>query len=45
MAFSFPDGNQFMGIIQGVNLSGKLEVKLENEIIETFGIKEIQLLY
>ena len=45
MAFSLPDGNQFMGIIQGVNSSGKLEVKLANDTIVTFGIKEIQLLY
>jgi hypothetical protein len=34
-----------MGIIQGVNSSGKLEVKLENDAIENYGIKEIQLLY
>jgi BirA family biotin operon repressor/biotin-[acetyl-CoA-carboxylase] ligase len=45
MAFSLPDGIQFMGIIQGVNFSGKLEVKLENDAIENYGIKEIQLLY
>ena len=45
MPFSLPDETQFMGIIQGVNSLGKLEVKLENDSIETFGIKEIQLLY
>jgi BirA family biotin operon repressor/biotin-[acetyl-CoA-carboxylase] ligase len=45
MAFSLPDGTKFMGIIKSVNSSGKLEVKLENDTIETFGIKEIQLLY
>jgi BirA family biotin operon repressor/biotin-[acetyl-CoA-carboxylase] ligase len=45
MAFSLPNGTHFMGIIQGVNSSGKLEVKLENETTENFGIKEIQLLY
>ena len=45
MPFSLPDETQFMGIIQGVNSLGKLEVKLENDFIETFGIKEIQLLY
>ena len=45
MTFSFPDETKFMGIIQGVNSSGKLEVKLENDTIRTFGIKEIQLLY
>ncbi len=45
MAFSLPDGTKFMGIIKSVNSSGKLEVKLENDTIETFGIKEIHLLY
>ncbi|MSP84678.1 MAG: biotin--[acetyl-CoA-carboxylase] ligase [Flavobacteriaceae bacterium] len=45
MAFSLPNGNKFMGIIQGVNSSGKLEIKLENDVLETYGIKEIQLLY
>ena len=45
MPFSLPNGTQFMGIIQEVIASGKLEVKLENDTIETFGIKEIQLLY
>ena len=45
MPFSLLDETQFMGIIQGVNSKGKLEVKLENDTIETYGIKEIQLLY
>ena len=45
MAFSLPDGTKFMGIIKSVNSSGKLEVKLENDTIENYGIKEIQLLY
>lgn len=45
MAFSLPNETHFMGIIQGVNTSGKLEVKLENNTIKTFGIKEVQLLY
>jgi BirA family biotin operon repressor/biotin-[acetyl-CoA-carboxylase] ligase len=45
MPFSLPDETQFMGIIQGVNSEGKLELKLENDAIEAFGIKEIQLLY
>jgi BirA family biotin operon repressor/biotin-[acetyl-CoA-carboxylase] ligase len=45
MAFSLPKGTHFMGIIQGVNSSGQLEVRLENETTENFGIKEIQLLY
>ena len=37
--------NQFMGIIQGVTPDGKLQVLLENDVIHTFGIKEIQMLY
>ena len=45
MAFSLTNGNKFMGIIQGVNASGKLEVKLQDDCIEFYGIKEIQLLY
>jgi BirA family biotin operon repressor/biotin-[acetyl-CoA-carboxylase] ligase len=45
MAFSLPDGTKFMGIIKSVNSSGNLELKLENDTVETFGIKEIQLLY
>ncbi len=45
MAFSLTNGNKFMGIIQGVNASGKLEVKLQDDCIESYGIKEIQLLY
>ena len=45
MAFSLPNRNKFMGIIQGVNASGKLEVKLQDDCIESYGIKEIQLLY
>jgi BirA family biotin operon repressor/biotin-[acetyl-CoA-carboxylase] ligase len=45
MAFSLPDGTKFMGIIKSVNSSGKLELKLQNDTVETFGIKEIQLLY
>ena len=45
MPFLLPDGTKFMGIIKSVNSSGKLELKLENNTVETFGIKEIQLLY
>lgn len=45
MVFLLPNGTQFMGIIQGVNSLGKLAVKLENDTVKTFGIKEIQLLY
>jgi len=45
MPFETKDGHQFMGIIQGVNTTGKLEVILENEEVKTFDIKEVKLLY
>ncbi|MDQ5930262.1 MAG: BirA family transcriptional regulator [Bacteroidota bacterium] len=35
----------FMGVIQGVTPNGKLRLLLENDTIETFEIKEIQMLY
>ena len=43
----FEDSNkiQFMGIIQGVTIDGKLQVILEDDSIKTFGIKEIQMLF
>ncbi len=43
----FEDQNQqnFMGIIQGVSTSGKLEILLEEDSIAEFDIKEIQMLY
>jgi BirA family transcriptional regulator, biotin operon repressor / biotin---[acetyl-CoA-carboxylase] ligase len=36
---------QFMGIIDSVDLDGKLNVLLEDDTIKTFGIKEIKMLY
>jgi BirA family biotin operon repressor/biotin-[acetyl-CoA-carboxylase] ligase len=33
-----------MGIIQGVSLNGLLEIKLEDDSIKSFGIKEVQIL-
>jgi BirA family biotin operon repressor/biotin-[acetyl-CoA-carboxylase] ligase len=45
MAFSNIKEEKFMGIIQNVNSSGQLSVLLENDTIQTFGIKEIQMLY
>lgn len=44
---SFEDinGTRFMGIIQGVNSNGMLEVLLENDTIAAYGIKEVTLLY
>jgi len=45
IAFSDHENNQFMGIIQGVNYEGRLEVLLNDDSIKTFGVKEIQMLY
>ena len=45
MPFSNSREEKFMGIIQNVNSSGQLVVLLENDTIQTFGIKEIQMLY
>jgi len=45
MPFEDTDGVRFMGIIQGVNSNGKLEVLLEDDSLKTFDIKEVQMLY
>ena len=45
MAFEDTEGKRFMGIIKAVNRNGLLEVRLEDDTIATFGIKEIQMLY
>lgn len=45
MAFENEKGERFMGIIQGVNKDGKLEVMLENDSVKHYGIKEIKMLY
>ncbi|RTY82213.1 biotin--[acetyl-CoA-carboxylase] ligase [Flavobacterium sp. ZB4P23] len=45
MAFSAHNNGNFMGIIQGVSVSGKLLVLLEDDRIVEFDIKEIQMLY
>ena len=45
MAFSLPSGSVFMGIIQGVSGLGKLQVLLEDDSIQEFDIKEIQMMY
>ncbi|KAA1242975.1 biotin--[acetyl-CoA-carboxylase] ligase [Aquimarina sp. RZ0] len=39
------DGNSFVGIIQNVTSLGKLQVLLEDEVIQDFDLKEIKLLY
>jgi len=45
MPFETNDGKRFMGIINGVNCSGQLEILLEDDSVVTFEIKEIQMLY
>lgn len=45
MAFENEMQERFMGIIQGVNKDGKLEIILEDDSIKQYGIKEITMLY
>ncbi|WP_306352586.1 biotin--[acetyl-CoA-carboxylase] ligase [Flavobacterium sp. '19STA2R22 D10 B1'] len=45
MPFQYKDGIQFMGIIQGVHKNGRLEILMEDDRIQQFEIKEIQMLY
>lgn len=45
MPFEGKDGKKFMGIIKGVDQAGKLNVILENDIVKSFDIKEVSLLY
>jgi BirA family biotin operon repressor/biotin-[acetyl-CoA-carboxylase] ligase len=45
MPFKDIKNQHFMGIIQGVSVSGKLQVLLENEAVMEYDIKEIQMLY
>ena len=42
--FQKKDGNVFMGKIIGVNSIGNLEIEIENESIQTFGLKEVKIL-
>lgn len=39
------DGRHFMGIIEGVSKNGSLQVRLENDTVAEYGLKEVQLLY
>jgi BirA family biotin operon repressor/biotin-[acetyl-CoA-carboxylase] ligase len=43
--FKTTDSNTFSGIIQGVTKKGKLKVWTEDEIIKTFDLKDLTLLY
>ncbi|WP_339658700.1 biotin--[acetyl-CoA-carboxylase] ligase [Flavobacterium frigidarium] len=45
VTFELPDGDRFMGIIQGVSAQGKLQILLENDAVVQYNIKEIQMLY
>lgn len=45
MPFKGVDGQNFMGIIQGVSPAGTLQVLLENDNIANYSIKEVQMLY
>ena len=44
---TFKDGNQalFMGYIRGISDEGKLKIEVEDNIIRTFDLKEVQLMY
>ncbi|WDO11420.1 biotin--[acetyl-CoA-carboxylase] ligase [Flavobacterium sp. WW92] len=45
MPFENLKGNKFMGIISGVDQSGKLQLVLEDDFVESYEIKEIKMLY
>jgi len=43
--FSTPKDDSFSGIIQGVTETGQLQVWTEDDIIKTFDLKEVKLMY
>jgi BirA family biotin operon repressor/biotin-[acetyl-CoA-carboxylase] ligase len=43
--FKDAQGNLFAGFIKGTQVDGSLQVLLEDDILKTFQLKEIQLLY
>ncbi|MFT3796765.1 biotin--[acetyl-CoA-carboxylase] ligase [Flavobacterium sp.] len=43
--FEKPAGEKFMAIIDGVEADGKIRLKLEDDSFETYGIKEIKMLF
>ncbi|MBA9074479.1 BirA family biotin operon repressor/biotin-[acetyl-CoA-carboxylase] ligase [Flavobacterium gossypii] len=45
MPFENLKGNKFMGIISGVDQSGKLQLVVEDDSVESYEIKEIKMLY
>lgn len=44
-AFESQDGKKFMGIIKQVVPTGQLEVKMEDDSLQYFNIKELKMLY
>jgi len=45
MPFEDQNGIRFMGIIQGVSSTGKVEILLDDDSIAEFNIKEVQMLF
>ena len=45
MTFETPSGNRFMGIIQQVNTTGLLDVRIEIEQVQFFDVKEVKMLF
>ena len=45
MPFKNLSGQNFMGIIQGVSSTGKIQILLEDDSVAEFDIKEVQMLY
>jgi len=45
MAFENTSQEKFMGIIKNVSTDGKLQIQLEDDSIQSFGLKEIKMLY
>lgn len=43
--FKSPNGEIFLGFVQGVTKYGKLMVRLEDDIVKKFDLKEVQLKY
>ena len=43
--FELPDGNFLTGVIKGITPTGLLKVQVEDDIIRTFDLKELKLLF
>lgn len=44
-SFKTPQGEIFPGFIQGIDTNGAIKIKLEDDIIKSFELKEIQLMF